>query len=98
MRIASLLMPASYCYLIVEAHTYKLPREDASRVDTPARPGGLKSSLVAALGEPGHRERLAHMKETPGRAEALDRIVAAGSLEADDAAALFPDRRITDDA
>jgi hypothetical protein len=98
MPIATDPMAASYCYLAVEEHTYKLPVGERGQAGPPSGPGLLKSALAALLGEPGYKEHLAHMKETPGRAEALERIVEAGALGADDAEALFPDRRITDDA
>jgi hypothetical protein len=91
-------MADSYCYLVIEQHPYGVPRDEQEMAEMPPGPDSLVPALRAVLGEPGYATRLSHIRETPSRATALDRIVAAGFLEPDEAARLFPDGRITDRA
>jgi hypothetical protein len=88
-----------YGCLLIARHTYVVPAE--RRKERRARSGGageVKTNLVTALAHPEDARHRAHTRPTPSRAAALDRVVEAGLLAAEDAAELFPDRRIADPA
>lgn len=81
---------------MIARHTYDGAPKSTKR--TIGQVHDLKKALSDVVAEAGHSTRRAHMRETPSRAAALNRIVEGKLLLREDAMRLFPDRKITDPA